>query len=172
MELKHNTIACKFAPVSRRPAAILLTLWVLGLGIGYLCSLHIEYKLQLDSALSIPLTLLGSFVIRVFPLILSGVALLFRARFVLFPLSFLKSYCLAFSLGCVSGHFGSAGWLICVMLLFSDFFASASLLWLWIRFFKRFHFGIWIDYITVFLFNILVAFFDSYVVSLFVSALF
>lgn len=71
-----------------------------------------------------------------FPLLLSAAAVYFSVPDVLFPVIFVEGVSLGYCLAGMMLTFGSAGWLICFLLTFSESLMLIPQLWLWIQCFS------------------------------------
>ena len=115
----YYRIKCNF------PVLVLAYLWFLGLFLGY----RLQYSsgnstTLIYSCVSLPLTLTGLFISVALPFVLCVFAASFRLHFLLYLIVFFKAFFLGFSLAGVCFAFGSAGWLIRTLFMFSDLFAS------------------------------------------------
>lgn len=123
---------CRFCVV------FLAFFWLAGISFGLyaanLASVHISSLMLtlVDQRVSI----VGMLIIFIFPLLLSAVLIHFSAHRLLFLFAFLKAFCYSFSSCCIFLSFGSAGWLIQSLLMFSDTVLAIVLLWFWFRFFS------------------------------------
>jgi len=101
--------------------------WIIGSAIAR----HIggDHAVLMMQASCIPVTLIGALVSAWLPFVLGTAAVRFVAPELLYGLCFLDS--LLFAVGChsISVAFGSAGWLIRLLLLFTDLFTLPLLLW-------------------------------------------
>lgn len=67
------------------------------------------------------------------PFLISAYAVLISQVWLLFPVCFLKAFSFGFCVAGVSYVFGSAGWLVCGLLLFTDLCTMPMLLFFWLR---------------------------------------
>ena len=118
------------------PLFLFLLLWGLGLILGFVSASGFDgdsfslVRSALISRLSIVSVISAGF----FPIVVTGVAIAFSARFLLLPLSFVKSYCLAFCMRLISCCFFDAAWVVSLLILFPGVCTVVPLAWLWIRF--------------------------------------
>lgn len=114
--------------------AFLAACFLSGLFFGVWMSYGVEFSVSLmrgvmDSAVSI-VSLLG---VLLLPLLFSALAVYFSKPRWLFGIAFLKAFSFAFVSAGICTGFGSAGWLVRSLILFSDGL-SLPLLWLyWLR---------------------------------------
>ena len=119
-----------FAAVRRLCAA-----WLPGLLIG--CTVGVStgaaFAPYLRAAYITRVSFVGSLFALLIPLLLSVVMeRCFNYSFVL-PVAFVKAFLFSVSVTACILASGSAGWLICRLLLFSDFLSILVLLWFWFR---------------------------------------
>lgn len=68
------------------------------------------------------------------PFLISALAVMISQTWLLFPICFLKAFCFGFCATGVSCVFGSAGWLVCGLLLFTDLCSMPLLIFWWLRY--------------------------------------
>jgi len=76
-------------------------------------------------------------IVPLFPFLISAFAVFYFDFRFLYPVCFLKAFSLGFTARLVMDAFGSAGWLVCGMLLFTDIMTAPALLYAWLRFAER-----------------------------------
>ncbi len=80
-----------------------------------------------------PVSIVGALCVSVFPILFSAYAVFLSNYGLLLPLCFAKAFLFSFvSLG-ISQAFASAGWLMRILLLFSDWTSFPILYWYWLR---------------------------------------
>ena len=87
-------------------------------------------------AVSCPVSIVG-LVVVLLPFLFSAFAVYLSKTWLFLPFCFLKAFQFAYVAGSVSMAFGSAGWLIRLLLLFSDGCTIPVLLWIWLRWIGR-----------------------------------
>ena len=78
-------------------------------------------------------SIVGLFVLLFLPLLLSAAAVYFSIPAMVLPLSFCKGFCMGYCALGILFVFGSASWLVRLLLMFSDCFMILPLSWFWIR---------------------------------------
>lgn len=121
--------------VRRSCKAILVLFWYIGFCGGALAAaaagnLTSLMRAYCDSSVSI----VGLLIVPFFPFLLSAVAVYFSCTWLLYSTALGKMFCFGFCACAVSGTFGNAGWLICLLLLFTDFFTMPVLCWFQLRY--------------------------------------
>lgn len=107
--------------------------WILGIVCGVFFSLNVDSLVYsyIRRASDGSLTFLSLIIARVSPIIIS-VVLTQISYALLFLYVYFKAFSYGFSLCVVLMAYGNAGWLLNILLLFSEFFVICNLLWLWI----------------------------------------
>ena len=119
----------------RNPVWILAFSWVFGLSIG----LFLVFRLQGDftslmrAAVLSRVSIVGLLVILLFPFVSSFVAASFSRPALLFLCAAGKGLCFSFCIYLIMAEFPTTGWLLCRLLLFSDFAVLVPLFLFWIR---------------------------------------
>ena len=107
--------------------------WCFGLSFGMLFGYQRDTSQYFGSQFFRPEQ--GSFPVLFFvnacPLLFSILLIRFRMTAVLFPVVFLKSFLLGFTLSCFVIMFGSAGWLTGLLMGFSGLVNAVLMLYLW-----------------------------------------
>lgn len=109
--------------------------WTLGLsaGVYFAGTMQSSVFSLMRAAASSRVSIVGLIVLLIFPLLLSAFAVYLSAPICLLPVSFCRGAAFGFcSLGALYA-FGSAGWLVRLMLLFSASAMTVPLFWFWIR---------------------------------------
>lgn len=104
---------------------------VLGVTVAYtsessFCSL-------MRTAASSPVSIVGLMLVTLFPFLITAIAFYLSKPYLLLVISFFESFTYALSMCSVYIAFLQAGWLVCMLLLFSDTMVIAVLHWYWIR---------------------------------------
>lgn len=110
-------------------------LWALGLVCGlYFVSASDIFLFELfhDASSSHP-SFVGILVVTFLPIIISAIAAYFAVPLLIYALCFLKAFCFGFGLCGIVSVFGYSGWLIRLLLLFSDSGMAVLLFCLWCR---------------------------------------
>lgn len=133
--------ACNCANGRRTLVGFLAFAWASGLVLGLITAYFADpaFFVLLDRAAVCSVST-GGYVISLFlPVLLTAVTVLGSCRWLLIPLAFVKAFLLALlSCGTVVAY-GSGGWLIAVLLLFSDYLCSAALIWIWLHLIRGYH---------------------------------
>lgn len=78
-------------------------------------------------------SIVGLMFVPTLPFLFSAVAVYFSFPRLLYPIGFLKAFSFGFCLQAVSSAFGSAGWLMRFLLLFTNCMTIPVLCWFWLR---------------------------------------
>ena len=112
----------------------LMFFWLCGLIFGCWISFHFS-----ESSISLMRSVAGSktyiyayFISLGVPFLITIIATSIHKLFLIYPVAFLKSSCFAICASCTFRSFGSAGWLISRLLLFSDSFGAVALIFFWL----------------------------------------
>lgn len=117
-------------------------------------------------------SIVGLIAVLVFPLIISALAVFLSAPLVFLPLAFFKAFGYTVCSILIVSAFGSAGWLIRGLLLFSDTCMSIALLWFWFRNIEGKRLSSKKDLAVCAIFALLVGCIDYFVVSPFLGMLY
>jgi len=71
--------------------------------------------------------------VSLFPFLITAIAFFLSKPFLFFPIAFFKSFLYTLLLCCICIEFLTAGWLVCILLLFTDTFVILALHWYWFR---------------------------------------
>lgn len=114
---------------------LLAFLWISGLLCGTLFVLAAEdpFSSLMRTVAFNRVSIAGLAAVLVFPLIVSAVAVYMAVPTFILPICFVKAFCYGSSMFGASAAFGSAGWLMRLLLLFSDSCMMVPLLWFWCR---------------------------------------
>lgn len=124
-------------PTTQRRFTISLfcALWISGLLTGsllFLNSQSLDFTLM-RGALLRPVSIVSSMIVTVFPFLISAIAVSFSSPRLLCVFAFFKGLLVSFSALVVSAAFGTAGWLMRCMVMFSDFWSLIWLMAFWLR---------------------------------------
>lgn len=126
----------KLPHLSRRMMFLLLAFfWCLGLILG-VCSSGMAGEPLLSlmrTAASGRVSIFGLLTAILLPFLLSALAVFLNQFWLFLPIAFGKAFLLSFTGYGVFAAFGSAGWLIRLLLMFSDCCSAPLLLWLWMH---------------------------------------
>jgi len=133
--LLHTDACFKENYKSRYRVIFLAFSWLLGIlfGISVANVASLQFSSLMCTLFSQRVSIVWMLIIHTFPLLLSAVLMHFSAYFLLFLFAFLKSFCYAFSSYIVYLYFGSAGWLLQSLLMFSGSGVAVVLLFYWFR---------------------------------------
>lgn len=114
---------------------LLALFWGAGLllGVGLACQAGDSIFSLMRIAASRRVSIVGLFSSILLPFLLSAAAVYLHGASLLLPVSFLKAFSFGFCAVTVMKAFGSAGWLVCRLLLFSDCCLMPVLFWFWLR---------------------------------------
>lgn len=131
----HRKTVLRNASKSKASVAFLAVCWTLGICLGaYFAALSFDnVSFLMRTVVSNRVSISGMLLAAFFPLTLTAIFILFSLRFFLLLLAFCKAFSFSFCACCILYVYGSSGWLIQQLLLFSDLFLILILLWLWIR---------------------------------------
>lgn len=111
--------------------SILASCWTLGLVFG-LCSVATgTFDPAFQQAADLSPSFLSILSVLLLPIVISLLALFAGQRWLIFPLAFLKALSFAYVGWSVVVTFDSAGWLIRMLLMFSDCVTVPLLWWFW-----------------------------------------
>ena len=111
--------------------SILAFSWTLGLVFG-ICSVTVgSFSSAFRQAAGLSPSFFSTISVLLLPLVISFLALFAGWRWLLFPLAFLKALAFAYVGWSVVATFGSAGWLIRLLMMFSDCTTIPLLWWFW-----------------------------------------
>lgn len=123
------------AILSKIRIPLLAITWIFGLVLGIVSAYqagHSVFRLMRMAANS-HASIVSLLVSGVLPFLLSAAAVFFSARHFLFLIGFVKAFCFGCCACATMLSFGSAGWLICLLLMFSDLCDLPALIWFWLR---------------------------------------
>lgn len=113
---------------------LLIASWCVGLFWGVLCpgvsEIHTSWmRACLDSRV----TIVGLLLVPLSPLLISAVAVYLSCPYLLCPLCFCKAFTFGLCAFAVASAYGSAGWLVQFLFMFTDCLTLPALCWFWIR---------------------------------------
>ena len=119
-------------PVRYSKILFLFLTWILGLTIGYIRGM------QVGNTVSAYFSVAGHFYVSAFalavsvllPLIISALAAFF-IPFALYPIAFMKAFLYGLSIACLRVAFGSASWLMLILLTFTETISIPFYLCFW-----------------------------------------
>lgn len=118
--------------------------WIAGLAAGsfaYMASG--EWILPLmRSVLYAPVSIVGILCVSLFPILISAYAVFLSNSRLLLPICFVKAFLFSFASMGIWVSFASAGWLMRILLLFTDWTCLPILYWFWLRSLKH-RVGLW-----------------------------
>lgn len=120
---------------NRKLSTIILAFcWFAGLLTGCFFADHagIFHYSMMRRAVSGSVSIAG-LVVVVLPFLFSAFAVYLSKTWLFLPFCFLKAFQFAYIAGLVGVSFGSAGWLIRLLLFFTDGWEILLLLWIWLR---------------------------------------
>jgi hypothetical protein len=117
---------------------ILAFCWCAGLLLGCFCAWQTGnvHSSLMRGAAERSVSIVGLAVVCL-PFLLTVFTVLFRTPWLIYPLCFGKGFGFAFVAALCAGGFGSGGWLLRVLLLFTDGFSAPLLLFLWLSILRR-----------------------------------
>ncbi len=136
MVLYARNSSAKVRMQCKESVIILSFLWVMGLICGlYLVassdSMLLEYFYAASGTRP---SIAGILVVIFLPIAVSAIAAYFSAPVLIYGICFFKAFCFSFALCGVVSVFGYSGWLVRLLLLFSDSCMAVLLFWLWCKF--------------------------------------
>ena len=120
---------------NRKVSTIILAFcWCAGLFTGCFFANHAGdvHFTMMRRAVSCPVSIAG-LVVMLLPFLFSAFAVYLSKTWLFLPFCFLKAFQFAYIAGLVGVSFGSAGWLIRLLLFFTDGWEILLLLWIWLR---------------------------------------
>ena len=141
-------------------------------GAGYARTVSFLFLPYLNAAITHNFSFFGFTFAHALPLVLSILIVRFRRIYFLYILAAFKAFSFSFCLCAIGYCFGSAGWLIRFLLLFSDSCILPCLIWLWLRCFSRKCIAFKKDLTACIGITVLVGFIDYFVISPFLLSVF
>lgn len=108
--------------------------WTIGLILGGFLSLSVDtiVSSSMRAAATSSMSIIGFLSVLLLPLVLSAFVVCFSKNCFLVPIAFLKAILFSFVAVGVITSFGTAGWLVSCLLLFSDCLVLPLLWWFWL----------------------------------------
>lgn len=108
------------------------------------CSLGVYTSHKSDSisfhlmrmAVTCPVSIVGLVFVILLPFLITAFAIWISKPYLFLPVSFFNSFSFTLILCYTITVFDTAGWLVCLMLLFSNISVQFCLNWIWIRYFN------------------------------------
>ena len=132
----HNLIRSDLPETRQAACKFLLALcWCGGLilGISFASSADDSTLLMMHSASMSAVSIPGLLSILFLPFLLSALAVYLSRSLLLLGVAFVKAFAFGFCAFAVNAAFQSAGWLVCMLLMFSDLCSLPLLVWFWLR---------------------------------------
>lgn len=122
--------------VSRRSCKlILLFLWIIGFLCGVVCAAYADNLTSLmRTCFSSGVSIVGLLSVPILPFLISAVAVYCSAPLILYFTGFCKAFLIGFSLCVVHSVFDGGGWLICLLLFFTDLLTAPVLMLFQLRY--------------------------------------
>ena len=123
------------ALVQRKLRLLFIILFLLGIvaGAGIATQVRSSLYVWIYSAGCSGVSFLGLAVVLLLPLLVSFSAFYFDAPILVLPIVFLKASVFSFCSCCVLFAYGDAGWLVRLLMLFSDSVMLGVLCWYWLQ---------------------------------------
>lgn len=125
-----------FIAASRRSSAVVLA-FVLFCGFSagaFLASWSGQFPLSLmRAATQNCVSIVNLFLVMLLPFLFTALAVYVGRLWLLFPIAFLKAFIFGYLGSCVLHLYGTSGWLIRFLLMFSDCLSLPVLCWFWLR---------------------------------------
>lgn len=120
----------------RRACLVFLALfWCAGIFLGIYAASSVGYSFLplMRAAIVRRVSIVALFAVLLLPFLLSAFVIFFSQPWLLLLFSFFKAFSFGFCCSAAQLSFGSAGWLVCLLLLFSDICTLPVLYWFWVR---------------------------------------
>ena len=113
--------------------SVLAFSWMLGLSLGFSAVISGVFASAFRQVANVSPSFLSIISVLLFPVVVSFLAVFAGMRWLIFPLVFLKAIAFAYVGWSVVITFGSAGWLLRLLIMFSDCACIPLFLWFWNR---------------------------------------
>ena len=134
MRMRFDFVRNLIARHSRSCKIVLTVIWVLGFSCGISGAACADIPVSLMRACcESGVSIVGLFLVPFFPFLISAVAVYCSAPLILYLTGFCKSFLLGFFSCAVCSAFSGGGWLICLLLMFTDLFTAPAVLWFQLR---------------------------------------
>ncbi len=108
--------------------------WLAGLTTGALFAHLNSFDITwMHSVFSSRISVIGFLMMLIAPFLLSTLFFRLSLPALVVPLAFIKAFSYSWCSGCIMICFHSAGWLLRLLLLFTDTFVAVILIWYWYR---------------------------------------
>lgn len=114
---------------------ILIFLWIFGLFFGVWLAVGADDSsfLMMRGADLVTVSIPGLLLITVLPFLFTAIAVFLSKPWLLSALVFAKAAMFGYSAGWVTAAYGTASWIVRILLMFSDVCTMPLLMWLWLR---------------------------------------
>ena len=131
-------------PVQRKLRLLFIVVFLLGIAVGASLSALVQNSLftWICSASFGQASFLGLAVVLTGPLLVSFLAFYFTVPILILPIAFMKAVIFGFCGCCILFAYGDAGWLVRLLLLFSDSTMLTALCWYWLKHLDGTRFGL------------------------------
>ena len=122
----------QYSIASRRCSCkmLLAFLWVVGFICGCLCAAGADNVASLMRACCVAgVSIVGLFLVPFLPFLITAAAVYFSAPFLVYLTGFCKAFLLGFCVCAVHSGFAEGGWLVSMLLLFTDMLTIPVLFW-------------------------------------------
>lgn len=155
------------------PKVILACAWIAGFAGGIFCSFCASNSLfpTMRAAVSGCVSIHGLLSVVLLPLLFSAFAVYISQPWLLIPLAFIKTFVFSFLAVGIMAAYGSAGWLVRSLLMFSDGLMLPVLWWYWSQCLERSCISVWKAWAGVLAFSALIGSVDYCVISPFLANL-
>lgn len=115
---------------------LLALIWCAGLISGCITAIVTDssFYSMMRAASQRSVSIVGLITVSVLPFLLTAIAVYFRRPYFLLPIVFVDAFLWSFSSMLILLSFGSGGWLVRFLLLFSDCCITPVLYWVWLHF--------------------------------------
>ena len=153
---------------------LLLLIWLAGLFTGYVLAHNARIDL---TSVMLPIatrrvSIVGFLLVLTVPLIVSAICINLSVQWLFIPIAYIKAFFFSYSSCCIILSFGTAGWLVQWLYLFSDSIAISFMLLFWFRNLEPDRGSARRDFVMLFLMIIAIGCVDYYIISAFLSTLF
>ena len=113
---------------------VLVVLWTIGFICGVSCAACADNLSSLMRACcDVGVSIVGLFFVPFFPFLISAAAVYCSAPLILYLTGLCKSFLVGFCICAVHSGFADGGWLVSLLLLFTDIFTAPVLFWFQLR---------------------------------------
>lgn len=150
-------------PQRHRAGALLLAVcWLFGVLLGFCAALSAGYALLglVRDATVESAPLFRVIAVAVIPFLLTALASLLRQHWLIYVLCFFKAFAFGFCAVSISAAYGSAGWLVRFLLLFSDYLTIPVMYYFCVRQIKDSAFHADINFVSILIYTFAVGAID------------